>query len=111
MIDSSTRKPGRESNSRSGVTVVCGHSETVQNAWKDREPLLPRYLDARNMGARAVDGLQPQVSRKIRVVLRKECSGRVDRVGQCFVKEAPLQNSQGLEKVLDQDVVIVGFGG
>src|SRR6202163_902217 len=99
----------RKGDLRSGVTIVRRHPESIQKSRKPRQPLFPCRFESGDMGVGTIDGLRQQKSR-LRTRRQRKC-GRINRIGQLFIEKSRLQNSQRLEEMLDEQIIIVGLGG
>src|SRR6202795_95371 len=109
VVNPAAVKRGRESHAGLRLAVVRGYAKSFQQPRKKRKMLLQGEFDTLDMSVGTVDGLQEPESR-VGLPRRNGAGCRVNRIGQMLVEVSGLDDAQRLEVVLDQDVVIVGFG-
>src|ERR1700682_1248823 len=100
----------RETDLRSGVTVVGGHSQAAQGARQKLEVLLPGELDASDVSRIKIRLLAESERGELRVVGWEKSLGLNDWIGQTLVKPTGFDNADRLQVVLEEQIEIVGVG-
>src|SRR5437588_8020598 len=100
-----TPEAGGEAGSGRRIAVVGSHADSIQQAWKKREALLPSRLKAGDVSMGPVHQFSDTGRSSRR---RGEWHGhRVNRTSQVLVKDPSLDQSQGLKVMLGEQIEVL----